>query len=66
MVLSMVIKIGMKKDNFATNKKIVNNYGIVYSLEKYRETEGKKDIGSNFWNYGRTQEIKDRVVHLDE
>lgn len=23
-------------------------------------------IGSNFWNYGRTQEIKDRVVHLDE
>ena len=56
----------MKKDNFATNKKIVNNYGIVYSLKKYRETEGKKDIGSNFWNYGRTQEIKDRVVHLDD
>lgn len=23
-------------------------------------------VGSNFWNYGRTQEIKDRVVHLDE
>lgn len=23
-------------------------------------------IGSNFWNYGRTEEIKDRVVHLDE
>ena len=23
-------------------------------------------IGSNFWNYGRTQEIKDRVVHLDD
>ena len=22
-------------------------------------------IGSNFWNYGRTQEIKDRVLHLD-
>ncbi len=23
-------------------------------------------IGSHFWNYGRTQEIKDRVVHLGE
>lgn len=23
-------------------------------------------IGSNFWNYGRTEEIRDRVVHLDE
>ena len=22
-------------------------------------------IGSNFWNQGRTQEIKDRVIHLD-
>ena len=22
-------------------------------------------IGSNFWNQGRTQEIKDRVLHLD-
>lgn len=23
-------------------------------------------IGSNFWNYGRTEEIKDRVVHIGE
>ena len=23
-------------------------------------------IGSHFWNYGRTQEIKERVIHLDE
>ena len=23
-------------------------------------------IGSNFWNYGRTQEIKERVLHLGE
>lgn len=23
-------------------------------------------IGSNFWNYGRTQEISDRVLHVDE
>ena len=22
-------------------------------------------IGSNFWNKGRTQEIKERVIHLD-
>lgn len=33
-------------------------------LSKYRETEGVKDIGSHFWNYGRTQEIKERYVHL--
>ena len=23
-------------------------------------------IGTNFWNQGRTNEIKDRVVHLDD
>ena len=22
-------------------------------------------IGTNFWNYGRTEEIKERVIHLD-
>ena len=39
---------------------------IVYSPNKYREAEGIKDIGSNFWNQGRTQEIKERVVHLGD
>lgn len=38
---------------------------IVYSLNKYREIEGSKDIGANYWNQGRTNEIKDRYVHLD-
>ena len=33
---------------------------------KYQETEGKKDIGTNYWNQGRTQEIKERYVHLDD
>lgn len=33
---------------------------------KYRETEGTKDIGTNFWNQGRTQEIKERYVHCDD
>ena len=56
----MVVKVEMKKVNFVAN----NKYGIVYSLSKYRETEGIKDIGSHFWNYGRTQEIKERYVHL--
>ena len=42
----------------------INDYGIVYSPNKYRETEGIKDIGTYFWNQGRTQEIKDRVLHL--
>lgn len=37
---------------------------IVYSPNKYRETEGIKDIGTNFWNQGRTQEIKERALHL--
>ncbi len=39
---------------------------IVYSSNKYRETEGIKDIGANFWNQGRTQEIKERYVHIDD
>lgn len=39
-------------------------YGIVYSLFKYRENEGTKDIGSQYWNPGRTEEIRDRFVHL--
>lgn len=56
----MAVKVEMKKVNFVAN----NKYGIVYSLSKYRETEGIKDIGSHFWNYGRTQEIKERYVHL--
>ena len=38
--------------------------GIVYSPNKYRETEGTKDLGENFWNKGRTEEIKNRYVHL--
>lgn len=63
MVLLMVIRVEMKKGNFVTNK-IVNNYGIVYSPKKYRETKGAKDIGSQFWNHGRTNEIRDRKLHL--
>ena len=37
-----------------------------YSLlpSKYSESWGIKDIGSNFWNQGRTEEIRDRYVHL--
>lgn len=38
----------------------------MYSLLpiKYQETEGIKDIGTNDWNQGRVQEIKERVLHL--
>ena len=39
-------------------------YCIVYSPSKYRETEGIKDIGTQFWNQGRTEEIADRVLHV--
>jgi hypothetical protein len=38
----------------------------LYSLfpSKYCENRGRKDIGLNDWNQGRTQEIKERYVHL--
>lgn len=47
-------------------KKNSKNYnGMTYSpLSKYRETEGIKDIGTQFWNQGRTAEIFDRILHL--
>nr|DAW48103.1 MAG TPA: LARGE COMPONENT OF PYOCIN AP41, BACTERIOCIN, DNASE, PYOCIN, DNASE-IM.0A [Caudoviricetes sp.] len=38
--------------------------GIVYSVKKYRETDGIKDLGDNFWNEGRTKEIQSRVLHI--
>jgi len=31
---------------------------------KYDESQGRKDIGTQFWNQGRTEEIKERCVHL--
>ena len=59
MVLLMEIKLGINLVDLP-----ISNDGIVYSPNKYRETEGIKDIGSHFWNYGRTEEIKERYVHL--
>ena len=39
--------------------------GIVYSLNKYRETEGIKDLSDDgTWNEGRTKDILNRVKHL--
>ena len=35
---------------------------IVYSPNKYRETEGIKDLGEKYWNKGKTREIKAGVV----
>ena len=52
----------LKEDSVENNS---NNDGIVYSPNKYRETEGRKDIGTNFWNQGRTEEIRDRETHID-
>lgn len=40
--------------------------GIVYSSNKYRETEGSKDIGVNGWNAGKQEEISNRYKHLDD
>lgn len=34
-----------------------------YSLSPY-ESRGTRDLGSQFWNQGRTAEIKDRYIHL--
>jgi len=39
---------------------------MIHSPDKYRETEGIKDIGTNFWNPGRTEEISDRFEHLTD
>lgn len=39
---------------------------IVYSPNKYRETEGIKDLGEKYWNKGKTREIKARVVHVSD
>ena len=56
----------MKKDYLLV---ILNmKYNIIwYSLFplKYLEREGIKDIGTNFFNQGRTDEIRNRDVHLD-
>ena len=32
---------------------------------KYLERGGVCDLGDNFWNKGRTQDIGDRYIHLD-
>lgn len=57
----------MKKDYLLV---ILNmKYNIIwYSLFplKYLEREGIKDIGTNFFNQGRTDEIRNRYVHLDD
>ena len=63
MPICLEIKQETQKEDFVGNDS--NNDGIVYSPNKYRETEGSKDIGTNFWNQGRTEEIKDRVLHID-
>ena len=54
----MDFKLGIVKVNFV----II----IWYSLFpfKYVEKRGIKDLGSNFWNQGRTQEIAERKLHL--
>ena len=44
------------------DKKVIRLYSLLPF--KYYESKGIKDIGSNFWNQGRTQEIKERVIHL--
>ena len=59
----MEIKLEIIKGSSAINNNN-NKYCIVYSPNKYREIEGIKDIGSQFWNHGRTNEIRDRVCHL--
>ena len=38
---------------------------ILYSLISY-EIMGSNDIGTNFWNQGRTEEIAERFVHLTD
>lgn len=37
---------------------------IVQSVFKYHESDGINDIGTQKWNQGRTEEIKERVLHI--
>lgn len=37
---------------------------IVHSLLNISKERVLRYIGSQFWNQGRTQEIKERVLHL--
>ena len=63
MVLNMEIKQEMKKVNLHINDNKIRWYSLLPI--KYLEREGIKDIGTNFWNQGRTEEIAERVLHLD-
>ena len=59
MHLQMEIWLEISMENIAINDNVQST-----PVLKYRETEGRKDIGTQFWNQGRTEEIKDRVLHL--
>ena len=37
---------------------------LSYLVLKYGESQGIKDLGDNFWNEGKTKEIKARVLHI--
>lgn len=63
MVLNMEIKQEMKKVNLHINDNKIRWDSLLPI--KYLEREGIKDIGTNFWNQGRTEEIAERVLHLD-
>ena len=38
---------------------------ILNGIVQIVEIETCSYIGANFWNKGRTQEIKERVIHID-
>jgi hypothetical protein len=61
MLMNMAIKLEINWEGFVINKR----YSL-FPFFKYRETEGIKDVGTNFWNEGKTQEIASRYVHLDD
>ena len=53
--------------NLENSAKVGVLAGISPSTKSSRETGGYAgcDSGSQFWNQGRTREIRDRVMHLD-
>lgn len=60
MRMTMAIKQEIDWEDFVINKR--------YSLFpfKYYENRGIKDVGTNFWNAGKTQEIASRYCSLDD
>ena len=49
----------LEVENFSKDTRIIQKGDIYIGIK------GEKFDGSNFWNQGRTEEIAERVLHVD-